>query len=88
MLEANPVPVSDKKPLSNLLRLAVRLLKRDWYGGELRLLSLALVMSVTLVTGIALFTDRLGKALLLESANMLAADRIVSGRGYPPDRSA
>ena len=84
MLEANPVPVSDKKPLSNLLRLAVRLLKRDWYGGELRLLSLALVMSVTSVTGIALFTDRLGKALLLESANMLAADRIVSGRGILP----
>lgn len=84
MLEANPVPVSDKKPLSNLLRLAVRLLKRDWYGGELRLLSLALVMSVTSVTGIALFTDRLEKALLLESANMLAADRIVSGRGILP----
>ena len=84
MLEANPVPVSDKKPLSNLLRLAIRLLKRDWYGGELRLLSLALVMSVTSVTGIALFTDRLGKALLLESANMLAADRIVSGRGTLP----
>jgi len=84
VLEANPVPVSDKKPLSNLLRLAVRLLKRDWYGGELRLLSLALVMSVTSVTGIALFTDRLGKALLLESANMLAADRIVSGRGILP----
>ena len=84
MLEANPVPVSDKKPLSNLLRLAIRLLKRDWYGGELRLLSLALVMSVTSVTGIALFTDRLEKALLLESANMLAADRIVSGRGILP----
>ena len=84
MLEANPVPVSDKKPLSNLLRLAIRLLKRDWYGGELRLLSLALVMSVTSVTGIALFTDRLEKALLLESANMLAADRIVSGRGTLP----
>ena len=84
MLEANPVPVSDKKPLGNLLRLAMRLLKRDWHGGELRLLSLALVMSVTSVTGIALFTDRLEKALLLESANMLAADRIVSGRGTLP----
>ena len=82
MPEANSV--SDKKPLGNLLSLAVRLLKRDWHGGELRLLSLALVMAVTSVTGIALFTDRLEKALLLESANMLAADRIVSGRGVLP----
>ncbi|GIT22259.1 MAG: hypothetical protein CM1200mP40_19410 [Gammaproteobacteria bacterium] len=32
----------------------------------------------------ALFTDRLEKALLLESPNMLAADRIVSGRGDLP----
>ena len=83
MPEANSV--SDKKPLGNLLSLAARLLKRDWHGGELRLLSLALVMAVTSVTGIALFTDRLEKALLLESANMLAADRIVSGRGVLPE---
>ena len=41
-------------------------------------------MAVTSITGIALFTDRLEKALLLESANMLAADRIVSGRGDLP----
>ena len=42
-------------------------------------------MAVTSVTGIALFTDRLERALLLESANMLAADRIVSGRGELPE---
>jgi predicted lysophospholipase L1 biosynthesis ABC-type transport system permease subunit len=42
-------------------------------------------MAVTSITGIALFTDRLEKALLLESANMLAADRIVSGRGDLPE---
>ncbi|MEX2508132.1 MAG: FtsX-like permease family protein [Pseudohongiellaceae bacterium] len=67
-----------------LLRLALRLLWRDWQGGELRLLFLALVMAVTSVTGIALFTDRLESALVLESANMLAADRVVSGRQQPP----
>jgi putative ABC transport system permease protein len=77
--------LSDKKPLSNLLGLAMRLLWRDWAGGELRLLFFALVMAVTSVTGIALFTDRLEKALILESANMLAADRIVSGRGLLPE---
>jgi len=67
-----------------LLRLSVRLLWRDWQGGELRLLFLALVMAVTSVTGIALFTDRLEQALLAESANMLAADRVLSGRGEAP----
>lgn len=70
--------------LATLLRLSLRLLWRDWQGGELRLLFLALVMAVTSVTGIALFTDRLEQALLAESANMLAADRVLSGRGEAP----
>ncbi len=84
MPESSSAKLTDSKPLSNLFALALRLLWRDWQGGELRLLFVALVMAVTSVTGIALFTDRLEKALLLESANMLAADRIVSGRGDLP----
>ena len=76
----------DNKPISSLFLISLRLLRRDWKGGELRLLFLALIMAVTSITGIALFTDRLEKALLLESANMLAADRIVSGRGDPATR--
>ncbi len=84
MAESPNVTLQDNKPLSNLLNLSMRLLWRDWQGGELRLLFIALVLAVTSVTGIALFTDRLEKALLLESANMLAADRIVSGRGDLP----
>ncbi|MGB4248232.1 MAG: FtsX-like permease family protein [Pseudohongiellaceae bacterium] len=70
--------------LNTLLRLSLRLLWRDWQGGELRLLFLALIMAVTSVTGIALFTDRLERALLMESANMLAADRVLGGRGEAP----
>ena len=80
---------SDPRPAGlinlNLMKVALRLLWRDWQGGELRLLLIALVMAVTSVTGIALFTDRLERALLLESANMLAADRIVGGRGELPE---
>ncbi len=64
--------------------IAWRLLWRDWRGGELRLLFSALVLAVTSVTGIALFTDRLERALLLESANMLAADRVMHSREPAP----
>src|SRR5690606_33087592 len=70
--------------MQTILRLALRLLWRDWRGGALRLLFLALIMAVTSVTGIALFTDRLEQALLVESANMLAADRVLSGRSEAP----
>lgn len=73
------------KSLSTLFGLALRLLWRDWQGGEIRLLFIALVMAVTSVTGIALFTDRLEKALLLESANMLAADRVLGSSQQPPE---
>lgn len=68
----------------SLLIVAWRLMWRDWRGGELRLLFLALVLAVTSVTGIALFTDRLERALMLESANMLAADRVLHTREPAP----
>lgn len=73
------------KSFATLFGLALRLLWRDWRGGEIRLLLLSLVMAVTSVTGIALFTDRLEKALLLESSNMLAADRMLLSRRAPPE---
>ena len=76
--------LSSNKSFSTLFSLALRLLWRDWQGGEIRLLFIALVMAVTSVTGIALFTDRLEKALLLESANMLAADRVLGSGRQPP----
>jgi putative ABC transport system permease protein len=78
--------LTDSKSIGVLTAIALRLLWRDWYGGEIRLLFFALVMAVTSVTGIALFTDRLEKALILESANMLAADRVLgSGRPLPEE---
>ncbi len=76
--------LSTNRSVFSLIRLAMLMLWRDWQGGELRLLLVALIMAVTSVTGIALFTDRLEKALLQESANMLAADRVLSGRRQPP----
>lgn len=85
--QSSQQPLGDgSKSWSTLIGLASRLLWRDWRSGELRLLFLALVMAVASVSGIALFTDRLEKALLLESANMLAADRVLgSGKVLPDD---
>lgn len=64
---------------------ALRLLWRDWKGGELTLLVIALVLAVTTVSGIAIFIDRLQKALVLESTAFLAADRRIEHSGPIPE---
>lgn len=81
---AGPALPTSQLSVATLVRLALRLAWRDWRGGELRLLLLAMIMAVASVSGIALFTDRLERALLQESASMLAADRVLSGREQPP----
>jgi putative ABC transport system permease protein len=66
------------------LSLSLRLLGRDWRAGELRLLIVAILVAVGTVTAISLFVDRLQRALLSESSNFLAADRIItSSRAIP-----
>jgi putative ABC transport system permease protein len=60
------------------MRLALRLLVRDWRGGELGLLIVALLLAVTTVTSISIFVERLRIALISESSAFLAADRIIS----------
>lgn len=63
-----------------------RMAMRDVRSGEMGLLLIALVVAVGTVTSISLFIDRLHQALLLESANFLAADRqISSSQPIPKD---
>tara|TARA_R110000823_G_scaffold130015_17_gene258090 strand:+ start:28737 stop:31205 length:2469 start_codon:yes stop_codon:yes gene_type:complete len=63
---------------------ATRMLARDWRGGELGVLVMALVLAVGLVSGISAFTTRLQAALEQESHRFLAADLVVSSPRAPP----
>ena len=51
-----------------------RALRRDWRSGELRLLTLALIVAVAAVTSVGFLTDRVGRALERNSAQMLGGD--------------
>ncbi|MEM7077425.1 MAG: FtsX-like permease family protein [Pseudomonadota bacterium] len=62
-----------------------RLALRDIRSGEMGLLLVALLVAVGTVTSISLFVDRLQQALLLESANFLAADRQISSSQAIPE---
>ena len=63
---------------------ATRMLARDWRGGELGVLVMALVLAVGVVSGISAFTTRLQNALEQESHRFLAADAVVrSSRDLP-----
>ena len=72
----------------NTLRLALRLLARDWRAGELRVLLAALVLAVASVGTVGFFADRV-KVALAEQANLLlGADLMVSGDRPLPDAFA
>jgi putative ABC transport system permease protein len=60
------------------LRFALRLFRRDWRNGELRLLALALVLAVAAVSAVGFFTDRVGQAMELQAGEALAADLVLS----------
>lgn len=61
----------------NRLKLAWRLLLRDWRAGELRILFAALVIAVGATSAIGFFTDRLQQAMAGQSAELLGADLIL-----------
>ena len=57
--------------------LAIKLLIREIRNGDVLTLLFALILSVSTVTGIDLFVDRLQTSFTMQSATLLAADRLV-----------
>ena len=59
-------------------RMSWRMLWRDWRGGELNILLFAMVIAVTSITAVGFFTDRIERGLSSQSAELIAADLVIS----------
>ena len=68
------------------LLLSLRLTRRDWRAGELRLLLAALVVAVGAIASVGFFVDRMRGALEQEAAQLLGADLVI-GSDAPPDEA-
>lgn len=67
------------------LRFALLTLVRDWKSGELTVLMMALVVAVGALTAVGFFTNRVGQAVAVQAAEVLAADlRLQSSRPLDP----
>ncbi|MEE9334919.1 MAG: FtsX-like permease family protein [Granulosicoccaceae bacterium] len=60
------------------IQFALRSLKRDTQAGELRVLALSVLVAVASVTAIGFFTDRVGKAMVRQASDILAADLLAT----------
>src|SRR5438034_7062009 len=70
----------------NTLRLALRMLRRDWRAGELSVLIAALVLAAASAGTVGFFADRVKGALSRQANLLLGADLMVSAdRALPPD---
>src|SRR3954470_13966562 len=59
------------------VRLAARMLRRNWSAGELRVLLLALVIAVASVTTVGFFADRVQAALDAQANELLGGDLVM-----------
>ncbi|MBL8535702.1 MAG: FtsX-like permease family protein [Betaproteobacteria bacterium] len=63
--------------MRSVLRLALRLLARDYRAGELRVMAVSVVIAVAAFTTVAFFADRVKQALSQEASQLLGADLVL-----------
>ena len=69
-----------------IVRHGLRSVLRDLRSGELLVLVAAITLAVAATTAVGFFTDRVGKAVVIRSAEVLAADLVLrSNREIKPD---
>ncbi len=66
------------------VKLALKLVLRDWRSGELTILMAALLIAVASSTAVSLLGDRLTRTMSLQAAEFLAADLVIAGHQDPP----
>jgi putative ABC transport system permease protein len=67
------------------LRLAMRMLARDWRAGELTVLGIALMLAVAALTSVGFLTDRVEQALRQQSHQLLGGDLLLTADHPLPD---
>jgi putative ABC transport system permease protein len=71
------------------ISIALRMLRRNWSAGELRVLLLALFIAVASVTTVGFFADRVQSALDRQANELLGGDLVVIGdKPLPPEFAA
>ncbi len=68
------------------LGLALRMLRRDWRTGEMRVLLLAVVIAVASLTSVNVFTDRVERAIARQANTLLGGDLVVRSDHPIPQR--
>lgn len=63
--------------LANLVGLALRMARRDWRSGELRLLALAIVIAIAAMSSVGFLVDRVRFALQRDAAQYLGGDLVL-----------
>ncbi len=65
--------------------LALRMLRRDWRAGEVRILALAIVVAVASISAVGFFTDRIGQILALQANELLGGDLVIASSQPLPE---